>query len=220
MSKSLGNFFTLRDLLLQGHKPSSIRYLLASVPYRSQLNFTFDGLRQAANSVERLRNFKSRLMTGTFPEGSTLQIPELAAATRAAMHKALAEDLNTAQFLAAIFEMVRHVNAAADSGGLKQGDVPALLAVLEQFDEIFAVLDEDDAEKLKHFREWANSEGKAIAGEAPATIADVQVEALIASRNAARKNRDFARSDSIRQELAAAGIVLEDTKDGVRWKRK
>src|SRR2546430_10408546 len=78
MSKSLGNFFTLRDLVLKGHKPSSIRFLLASVPYRNQLNFTFDGLKQAAVSVERLRNFQSRLDTGQFPQGASEQMTELA----------------------------------------------------------------------------------------------------------------------------------------------
>src|SRR5262249_5495090 len=109
MSKSAGNFFTLRDLVLKGHKPSSLRYLLASVPYRNQLNFTFDGLKQAAVSVERLRNFKQRLTAGNFPEGaSDLQAAANEAVER--MRAALEDDLNTAQAQAAIFEMVRKVN--------------------------------------------------------------------------------------------------------------
>src|SRR5512142_2958540 len=96
MSKSLGNFFTLRDLVLKGHKPSSIRFLLASVPYRKQLNFTFDGLKQAANSVERLRNFKRRLESERFPAGATQQMAELARTTIAEMRAGLEDDLNTA----------------------------------------------------------------------------------------------------------------------------
>src|SRR5262249_2625514 len=112
MSKSLGNFFTLRDLVLKGHKPSSIRYLLASVPYRNQLNFTFDGLKQAAVSVERLRNFQLRLKSGNFPEGSNPQMQSLAEDTLAKMKAALEDDLNTAQAQAAIFEMVRQANTA------------------------------------------------------------------------------------------------------------
>src|ERR1700759_5683406 len=92
MSKSLGNFFTLRDLVLKGHKPSSLRYLLASVPYRNQLNFTFDGLKQAAVSVDRLRNFRLRLSVGNFPEGSSPEMQSLAADTVARMKAALDDD--------------------------------------------------------------------------------------------------------------------------------
>src|SRR6266850_5302701 len=140
MSKSLGNFFTLRDLILKGHKPSSIRYLLTSVPYRNQLNFTFDGLRQAAVSVERLRNFRLRLTSGNFPAGSNDPMQSLARETVDRMRGALEDDLNTAQAQAAIFEMVRQANATFDSGTMKKEDVAPLLAALSKFDEIFAVL--------------------------------------------------------------------------------
>src|ERR1700758_4549900 len=145
MSKSLGNFFTLRDLVLKGHKPSSIRYLLTSVPYRNQLNFTFDGLQQAAVSVDRLRNFRLRLTTGNFAEGSNDQMQKLAADSVDRMRAALADDLNTAEALAAIFDMVREVNAAADSGEVRKNDIAPLLAVMKQFDEVFAVVADDDA---------------------------------------------------------------------------
>src|SRR5271167_4207530 len=122
MSKSLGNFYTLRDLVLKGYKPSSIRYLLASVPYRNQLNFTFDGLRQAAVSVERLRNFRQRLTAGSFPAGSNPEMQALAAETIDRMRTALDDDLNTAQAQAAIFEMVRSTNSALDAGGIRKDD--------------------------------------------------------------------------------------------------
>src|SRR3954451_14502729 len=135
MSKSLGNFFTLRDLVLKGHKPSSIRYLLASVPYRNQLNFTFEGLQQAAASVERLRNFRQRLGSH-FPDGSSLTMSSLAQETSKRMRESLDDDLNTAQAQAAIFDMVRAVNAAIDEGDVKKDDIPPLLAALSQFDEI------------------------------------------------------------------------------------
>ena len=128
MSKSLGNFFTLRDLVLKGHKPSSIRYLLTSVPYRNQLNFTFDGLKQAAVSVERLRNFRQRLTVGNFPEGSNPEMQSLASETIEHMSAALEDDLNTAQAQAAIFEMVRRANSALDSALIKSGDAAPLLA--------------------------------------------------------------------------------------------
>ncbi len=221
MSKSLGNFYTLRDLVLKGHKPSSIRYLLASVPYRRQLNFTFDGLKQAASSVERLRNFKLRLETGHFEPGCNPKIAALAHAARERFTAALADDLNTAEALAAVFDMVREANAAADAGEVKRDDIPPLLAVLKQFDEIFDVLRDTDAPKIERILEWAKNEGKtATAAEAAPRMSDQAIEELIAKREAARRARDFKASDAIRAQLAEAGIVVEDTKDGVRWKRK
>src|SRR5712691_11889302 len=149
MSKSLGNFFTLRDLVLKGHKPSSIRFLLASVPYRNQLNFTFDGLKQAAVSVERLRNFQSRLEVGQFPQGTTEPMAELARDTLQRFRAGMEDDLNTAQAQAAIFDMVRKANAAIDAGQLKKDDAAVLLDVLEKFDQIFAVLIDDETEEMK-----------------------------------------------------------------------
>ncbi len=227
MSKSLGNFFTLRDLVLKGHKPSSIRYLLASVPYRNQLNFTFDGLKQAAVSVDRLRNFRLRLTAGNFPVGSSPEMQSLAADTVARMTAALDDDLNTAQAQAAIFEMVRQANAAADSGGIKKDDVAPLLSALTKFDEIFDVLNDDDAPKMKRVLDWAIAEGreKDISNEFREAIqsgklSDPDIEAKIEAMKAARTARDFKTSDAIRNELADAGILVEITKDGIRWRRK
>jgi cysteinyl-tRNA synthetase len=227
MSKSLGNFFTLRDLVLKGHKPSSIRYLLASVPYRNQLNFTFDGLKQAAVSVERLRNFRLRLTAGSFPEGANGEMQTLAKETTDRMREALDDDLNTAQAQAAIFEMVRQANAAFDAGAVKEDDVPPLLAALSKFDEVFAVLEDDDGAKMKRVAEWAPSEGRDqdISGglrEAVQSgeLSDGDIESKIAAMKAARAARDFPTSDRIRAELAALGILVEITKDGIRWRRK
>jgi len=218
MSKSAGNFFTLRDLLLKGYKPSTIRYLLASVPYRKQLNFTFDGLKQAAHSVERLRNFKSRLEMAQLPPGGNESIQKLAGEKTAEMRAALQDDLNTAQALAAMFDLVREANTVADKGGLRHDDKAPLLEALRQFDDIFAVLADDDAEKMARAAEWARAHG--LEAAAVATISDLDVERLVAERTAAKKARDFARSDAIRAQLSEAGIVVEDTKDGIRWKRK
>jgi cysteinyl-tRNA synthetase len=220
MSKSAGNFFTLRDLLLKGHKPSSIRYLLASVPYRKQLNFTFDGLKQAAHSVERLRNFKSRLEMAQLPAGKNENIQELAEKTKTEMRAALGDDLNTAQALAAMFDLVREANTIADQGQLRQEDKAPLLEALREFDEIFAVIKDDDAEKMAHAMEWARAHGLETTGLPSQTISDGEVEQLIADRTAAKKARDFAKADAIRNQLTEAGIIVEDTKDGIRWKRK
>ena len=227
MSKSLGNFFTLRDLVLKGHKPSSIRYLLASVPYRNQLNFTFDGLKQAAVSVERLRNFRLRLSLGSFELGATSEMQSLVSATVERMTAAFDDDLNTAQAQAAIFEMVRQANAAFDTGGIKKDDVPPLLQALSKFDEIFAVLTDDDGPKMKQVLDWAVTEGrdKDISDELREAVqsgqlSDADIEKKIAAMKDARTARDFKTSDAIRAELADAGILVEITKDGIRWRRK
>ncbi len=227
MSKSAGNFYTLRDLVLMGHKPSSIRFLLASVPYRKQLNFTFDGLVTAANSVERLRTFKLRLQHATLPAGSNLSLTEIARTALVKMHAALADDLNTAEAMAAIFEMVRDINAAADKGELKQGDVAPILQALDQFDAVFAVMHDDDAAKVSRTLEWARAQGlaakvtpQAEAIAASAQLSDAQIEQLLSEMQEARKNKNYARSDAIREELNRAGFVVEITKDGARWRRK
>jgi len=227
MSKSLGNFYTPRDLVLMGHKPSSIRYLLTSVPYRHQLNFTFDGLKQAATSVDRLRNFRLRLSQGQLPSGTNEVMTKLAQETVDRMRSALEDDLNTAQAQAAIFEMVRSANVAFDAEEVRKDDVAPLLGALERFDEIFAVLADDDAAKMKTVLEWARATGREadISEEllnlvgSPA-LSDADVEKKNVEMNSARAARDFKRSDALRAELTAAGIIVENTKDGVRWRRK
>jgi len=221
MSKSVGNFFTLRDLLVKGHKPSSIRFLLTSVPYRKQLNFTFAGLEQGAKSVERLRTFESRMRMTQLPAGTNAHAQEAAAKAKNEMRAGMEDDLNTAYASAAIFDMVREANTLADRGELREGDKSPLLEALQQFDEIFAVLKDDDAEKMKAAMDWARSHGILKDSEVPAEgMSDAEVDRLIEERNAAKKARDFAKSDAIRKQLADAGIVVEDTKDGIRWKRK
>ncbi|MGA6982970.1 MAG: cysteine--tRNA ligase [Candidatus Sulfotelmatobacter sp.] len=227
MSKSLGNFFTLRDLVLKGHKPSSIRYLLTSVPYRNQLNFTFDGLKQAAVSVDRLRNFRQRLTSAQFLAGANPEMQFLATETVARMKASLDDDLNTAQAQAAIFELVRRANGALDANAVKQDDISPLLAALGKFDEIFAVINDDDAPKMKQVFDWAQREGREedISAELRDAVrsnqlTDADIEAKVGEMESARRARNFKSSDALRTELTAAGILIENTKDGVRWRRK
>src|SRR5580700_9985772 len=211
MSKSLGNFFTLRDLFAKGQKPSTIRYLLLSVPYRRQLNFTADSVKQAENSVERLRNFLARLKNERFSAGSNPKMEERAKQALADFDAGLADDLNTAVALASIFDLVRDVNTAMDRGEFLQQDAAPMVAAMEKFDAILAVLADDDEEKLREL---------GFSPELPRLTAE-QIEALIVERNAAKKRRDFKRSDEIRQQLTNSGIIVEDTRDGsVRWKYK
>jgi cysteinyl-tRNA synthetase len=199
MSKSLGNIYTLRDIIEMGHSPEALRYLLASVPYRKKLNFTMEGLTAASTSIERLRNFKLRMETDRFPEGRNPAMADRIAAARAQFDESLDDDLNTAEALAAIFEFVRDANTAADAGEFRAGESAAVLDLLARFDSVFDVL--RPAEKA-------------------GAMSDAEVDGLIAERVQAKKSRNFARADEIRKQLMDAGIVLEDTKEGVRWKRK
>ncbi len=211
MSKSLGNFFTLRDLFAKGYKPSALRYALVSVPYRRQLNFTFDGLQQAAAAVDRLRNFSDRLTREKFPEGNGPGMTERIAKAADDFDAALADDLNTAMALGAAYDLVREANIAMDKGEFRQGDVAAAKDFLAKFDRVFAVIADTDAEKLAALGYGAGD----------GAITDAEVEKLVAERQDARKRRDFPASDRIRKELADRGIILEDSRDGsVRWKRK
>ncbi len=229
MSKSFGNFFTLRDLVLRGHKPSSIRWLLTQVPYRNQLNFTFDGLKSAASSVEKLRNFRFRLTSTQFAAGSNPAITQLAGETAARITSALNDDLNTAEAQGAIFDMLRKANTALDADEVHNDDAKALLATLEKFDEIFSVLKDDDQPKMKSILDWARAEGTEKAKEispelleiaGSTQLSDEQINQKLSEMEAARKSRNFKASDALRKELTDAGIIVENTKDGVRWRRK
>ncbi len=197
MSKSKGNFFTFRDLREQGYSALAIRYLLLSVPYRKQLNFTFDGLQGAESTVERLRNFRS-LVRDVRPRvvGSD-GVSASAANALANFESAMDDDFNTAAALAAIHDMVREVNTALAADGIDEAGRDTVLDAVAKFDQVLGVFGTEEKELL-----------------------EADIEDLIAQRQTARADRDFARSDEIRDELAEKGIILEDTKEGVRWKRK
>jgi cysteinyl-tRNA synthetase len=224
MSKSEGNFFTLRDLLLKGYKASAIRLALISVPYRHQLNFTFDGLTEATNAIDRLRTFGQRLRQATLAPGANPALQSAASKAQAGYIDSLSNDLNTADARAPIFDLVRAANTAMDQGQLLSEDREKILAVLASFDAVFDVIRDSDAEPTRRAIQWAQESGRAadIAPEllAAQSFTDEAVDALVAERTQAKRTRNFARADQIRNELAEKGIVIEDSKDGVRWKRK
>ena len=197
MSKSKGNFFTFRDLKEQGYSPLAIRYLLLSVPYRKQLNFTFEGLQGAEATVERLRNFRTLVHDAKVRDGSNPAVAEQIKTQLAEFEAAMDDDMNTAVALAAIHNLVREMNSALAAEQLLCDDRVAVLEAIKKFDAVLGIFGEEATELL-----------------------DADIEALIEERQEARRNRNFARSDEIRDELADKGIVLEDTKDGVRWKRR
>jgi cysteinyl-tRNA synthetase len=224
MSKSEGNFYTLRDLLLKGYRASAIRFLLISVPYRHQMNFTFDSLVESTNAVDRLRTFHQRVLKGGFAEGLDADIAAATAKAEKDYTTALANDLNTAEARAAIFDLVRAANSAADAGTLRAENAVQILKVLALFDGVFSVLEDKDADITRAALAWAQAEGRIdeAAPDLVATLAfsDADIDALVAERTQAKKTRNFARADAIRNDLLAKGILIEDSKDGVRWKRK
>ena len=197
MSKSKGNFFTFRDLRDQGYSPLAIRYLLLSVPYRHQLNFTFEGLQGAESTIERLRNFRRLVTDARTNDGSDQAVSDVVGKWLTDFESAMDDDFNTSAALAAVHNLVREINTRLAADGLKSEDRTAVLDAIAKFDFVLGIFGKDDNATL-----------------------DAEVETLVEERQEARRHRDFARSDEIRDLLAAQGIILEDTKDGVRWKRK
>jgi cysteinyl-tRNA synthetase len=195
MSKSKGNWFSLRDLLAAGHAPEAIRYLLLSVNYRKQLNFTTDGLHQAAASVRRLDDFVLRMRERSGPGEPGPDLSSSIEAARQRFIAAMDDDLNTSAALAVLFDFVRSANQRDEQGAVSGGDARAAINFLRDVDLVLGVL------------------------AAPQELLDAEIMKRIEDRQAARRRRDFAESDRIRDGLLSQGIQLEDTRDGVRWKR-
>ncbi|MFN7140381.1 MAG: DALR domain-containing protein [Limisphaerales bacterium] len=197
MAKSLGNEFTLRDILAKGFPALAIRYLLLSVPYRKQLNFTFEGLKGAVSTVERLTNFRQLVREAKTESGSNPQVKAIVENALKSFEEAMDDDLNTSVALAAIHNMVREINIVLANEQLRKDDKEAVLDAISKFDSVLGIF-----------------------GKEETLILDEEVERLIAERQEARRNRDFAKADAIRLLLSEKGIILEDTKEGVRWRRK
>jgi cysteinyl-tRNA synthetase len=197
MSKTLGNYYTFRDLREKGFNPKAIRYLLLSVPYRKQLNFTFEGLQGAEKTVESLGTFRTRLREARTEAGSNPEMKSAAARALEQFEAGLDDDLNTSVALAAIHDLTREVNTALADCRLRADDQRDLLDLVARFDSVFNIFGAPQAELL-----------------------DAEIQALIDERQEARRRRDFACADQIRDQLNERGITLEDTRDGVRWKRR
>jgi cysteinyl-tRNA synthetase len=201
MSKSLGNVFTLPDVVARGHRASALRYLLLSSHYRKQLNFTWTGMDQAEEALRRIIDFLVRLESVT-GEGSHPAVQDAITRARETFREALTDDLNTAAGLGAVFELIREVNAAIDARQIGAADAAAVRKAIDDFDCVLGVVTLRRAEDAKP------------------PIAPDEIERLMDERQAARRRRDFTVADQIRASLAERGILLEDNPTGTRWKRK
>jgi len=195
MSKSLGNFHTLGDVLQRGFDPMAIRYLLISSHYRKLLNFSFDSLEMANQALSRIRNFIFTLRNIQAPGEATKAVAALIAASQDAFTKYMADDFNISGALGALFDFIHEVNPRM--AGLSQKDAAVILAYLERLNSVLGVLEQHDSGSVA-----------------------ADIEAKIAHREKARKEKDFARADAIRSELKAQGIILLDTPNGVKWKKE
>ncbi len=203
MSKSLGNFYTLSQLLERGEDPRAIRYLFISKHYRQKLNFTFESLRAATAALRRVDELRFRLENAA--ESGTPSAP-LAGAREQLLEDfsaSLADDLNASAAMGAVFQFVKQVNKAIEEAALGEGDRDRVLTALARVDEVLAVLDPAD---------WQQA-------EADTGLSDTEIDRLVAERQEARQRRDFAAADAARDRLAAEGIVIEDTPQGPRWRR-
>jgi cysteinyl-tRNA synthetase len=201
MSKSLGNTYTLADVVARGHRPSALRYLLLSSHYRKQLNFTWTGMDQAEEAIRRIVDFLARL-EAVDGDGEPSKVAEVVENARKAFRSALEHDLNTAAALAAVYDLVRDVNAAIDARAISPADATAVRQAIEEFDRVLGVVSLRQAE------------------DASPPVPVEEIERLIEERQAARRRRDFAAADGIRRQLADRGVLLEDNPGGTRWKKK
>jgi cysteinyl-tRNA synthetase len=197
MSKSKGNYYTFRDVAAKGYSPAAIRYFLLSAPYNKQINFTFDALAGAEKTVAGLRDFRARLNEAKTSPGLNEELHEATLQAASEFEEGMDDDLNTSVALAVIHNLTRIVNTALARKKLQEDNKHELLDLLKRFDTVLNIFGTEQQEML-----------------------DSEIQNLIDERQEARRRRDFRRSDEIRDELASRGIILEDTKDGVRWKRK
>jgi cysteinyl-tRNA synthetase len=198
MAKSKGNFFTLRDLIEKGYDPLAIRYLLVSVRYRKQLNFTLEGLKDARAALDRIKEFVFRLNSAKLKPGSSPKIAQALRTASAEFESALDDDLNTSAALGALFVLIGECNVTLAAGDLQEDNRAEIIKWFEIVDQRLAIM--PPMEQL-------------VQG-------DEEIEMMLARRNEAKRNRDFATSDKIRQELSDRGIVIEDTREGTRWRRR
>ncbi|MBU1120380.1 cysteine--tRNA ligase [Candidatus Micrarchaeota archaeon] len=196
MSKSLGNFFTLRDLLEKGYSPKSIRYVLLSTSYRNELNFTEDGLKAAENIMEKFREFLSKLKEAKKEGKEGSEVKKLIEKTKKEFEKCLDDDLNISSALSSVFNFMKEVNKLIGEEKLTKTEAEAILSLMNEFDKVLGLLEFEEEKPLSK-----------------------EEKELIEKREEYRKKKQFDKADEVREKLKAMGIQLDDAKEGVKWKR-
>lgn len=195
MAKSFGNYYTLRDILTKGYNPMAIRFLLFATHYRQQLNFTFEGLDGAKNALQRLHDFIDRLKD-VKSQKSHPEVAEILQEAQKGFEESLDDDLNTSSALGKIFDLVKEINRFIDEGDFSSQDAEKTLALMQRFDSVLGIL---KREELK---------------------LDEKIAELIQKRNQARREKNWQEADKVRKEIESLGIILEDTPDGTKWKKR
>ncbi len=197
MSKRFGNFYTLRDLLAKGYDPIAIRYLLLSTHYRQQFNFTFEGLEASKGAIDRLKNLVRRLHNSQ-GKGSERKVAMQIAHVKECFGNAMDDDLNISIAFASLFDFVREINNLLDANVVSKEEAAAVVELLMQFDSVLGVIGKVEVEE---------------------TLPN-DIDLLVQNREAARKAKNWKEADTIRLQLKAMGIVVEDTAQGVRWHKE
>jgi cysteinyl-tRNA synthetase len=223
MSKSKGNFYALADVLARGYEPLDVRYLLLSSHYRKMLNFTFEALDQARTARQRIGNFLGELKDAAGTAENAAPVEPLIDAARAGFTAGLEDDLNIAEALGAVFTLIKNANPLLVQGQVSKDGAAKLAAFFAEIDRVLAIKPSPVISASGKITTTSQVRGNAtiIPGESLdiEKRLEAEVQAKIEARLKARADKDFARADAIRRELLDMGIVLEDTKDGVRWKK-
>jgi cysteinyl-tRNA synthetase len=197
MAKSAGNFYTLRDILHKGYAPKEVRYMLMHTHYRTQLNFTFEGMKGAQNALRRINDFILRIHEKADAHGEPSYVAHaLLQKSIDRFSESLADDLNISEALAALFDLMHQINTLDDAQQINGGDAREILFVLREFDRVLNVMQFEIEENVPE-----------------------EIQALLRAREEARKAKEWSRSDQLRDQLLAQGYAIEDTPSGPRLKK-
>lgn len=222
MSKSRGNTITIPEILRSKNNPAALRLLLLSTHYRKTLNFTFKALDQAETALERINEFAGEVKYGLFPEGETPEAEQAVSEAEQGFRAGLSDDLNISKAMTALFNLIKKVNVTIARAEFRSRDAQKVDRFMSSIDGVLGVMSPRKSVTLRvgplGLKSDVEPPGVIVAGDAKLPEITTEQKDLIERRQKARAEKDFALADRLRRELLEQGILLEDTKDGVRWK--